>query len=438
MGELNFIIVIPCVILCALNVVLCVRDLFRYEMQSLFAGMLLIFLPVNMYGMFLLPFMEMKQIHAEKFSYEILSKQYLGFLILNATVTVMFIARGVLMRNRPPLQASLRELKLSGFFANGVFWFTVLYSCLFISMKRGRLADLLAFIASGNYQGYYEYRKELIFEKASTNFIINNLDSIFVYGMLYFFFGLFAWNYFRLKRLDFRLLIVTPLLLVTALLRFQKAPLVIALSLVLLAWVFSRRFSSKVLSNIVKVVFGGGLTLLVVYMIYSLLGFEGSILHGLHDRILISPAFTSYGFYWTFPEQHGHLHYGGSRTFNLVFGFGQDRELLTYLGTAPLIVSQFYYGSTTFFNFNTGILGEGFAQNGYWGVAQSCLILFGVFLFWDYVFLKRAPWRAYVPILAYCFSQFMIVLNSGMLSIFSTGFLLVPMLYCMMFRKRRY
>lgn len=437
MRELNFLIVTPCVLLCVVNIVLCVRDLFRYELQSLFAGMLLIYLPVNLYGMFLLPFMAMKQIHAQKFSYDILSNQYLGFLILNGAVLIMFMIRGALMRNRPPLRTNFRELKLDGFFANSVFWGTVLYSCLFIAMKRGRLADLISFAMSGNYKGYYEYRKELIYEKATTNFIINNLDAIFVYGMLSFFVGLFAWNFFRLKRFDYRLIVVAPLLLITALLRFQKAPLVIALSVVVLAWIYSRRFSSRVLGNFIKMSFGGAGVLMLVYIIYSILGFEGPIIHSLHDRVLVSPSFTSYGFYWTFPEQHGHLHYGGSRTFNLIFGFGQNRELLTYLGTAPLIVSHFYYGSTTFFNFNTSILGEGYAQNGYWGVAQSCFILFGVFAFWDYVFLKRAAWRAYAPVLVYCFSQFMVVLNSGMLSIFSTGFLVVPMLYCAMFWARR-
>jgi hypothetical protein len=437
MGELNLLIVGPCVVLCLINILFCVRDLFRYEMQSLFAGMLLIYLPTNLYGMILLPFIELKAIHEQKFSYEILSNQYLGFLILNAAVLVMFLMRGVLMRNRPLLRSNFGGGQFHGVLANGIFWFTVLYSCLFILMKRGRLADLLRIVASGNFESYYSYRKELIYEKSATNFVINNLDSIFVYGMLYFFVGLFAWNYFRVKRFDYRLLIVSPLLLVTAVLRFQKAPLVIALCAVLFAWVYSRRFSSKVFSNFIKIAFGGGVVLMAIYMIYSLLGFEGSILHGLHDRILISPAFTSYGFYWTFPDHHGFLHYGGSRTFNLIFGLGQERELLTYLGTAPLIVSQYFYGATTFFNFNTGILGEGYAQNGYWGVAQSGFVLFGVFMLWDYVFLKRSCWRAYAPALIFCFSQFMVILNSGMLSIFSTGFLLVPMMYCMMYWRQR-
>jgi hypothetical protein len=399
--------------------------------------MLLIYLPANLYGMILLPFLELKQIHEQKFSYDILGNQYLGFLILNAAVLVMFLMRGVIMRNRPPIRSYFQGLQLHGLLANSIFWFTVLYSCLFILMKRGRLADLLRIVASGNFQSYYAYRKEMIYEKAMTNFVINNLDSIFVYGMLYFFVGLFAWNYFRSKQMDYRLLIVTPLLLLTALLRFQKAPLVVALCALVLAWLYSRRFSSRVLSNAIKIVFGGGVVLMLVYMIYSVLGFEGSILHGLHDRILISPAFTSYGFYWTFPEHHGFLRYGGSRTFNLIFGLGQERELLSYLGTAPLIVSHYFYGATEFFNFNTGILGEGYAQNGYWGVAQSGFVLFGVFMFWDYVFLKRSSWRAYAPALVFCYSQFMVVLNSGMLSIFSTGFLLVPMMYCMMFRRRR-
>ncbi|MDQ8209158.1 hypothetical protein QEH52_16650 [Coraliomargarita sp. SDUM461003] len=437
MGELNLLIVGPAVVLCLINIFFCVRDLFRYEMQSLFAGMVLIYVPTNLYGMLLLPFIELKAIHEQKFSYEILSHQYLGFLVLNFAVFAMFLVREFLMRNRPPLRSNFASIRLHGFLANGIFWFTVFYSCLFILMKRGRLADFIRIVASGNFQAYYNYRKELIFEKATTNFLINNLDSIFVYGMLYFFVGLFAWNYFRLKRFDYRLFIVTPLLLLTAVLRFQKAPLVIALCAILFAWIYSRRFSSKALSNFIKVIFGGGVVLIVIYMIYSLLGFEGSILHGLHDRILVSPAFTSYGFYWTFPDHHGFLRYGGSRTFNLIFGFGQDRELLTYLGTAPLIVSQFFYGATEFFNFNTGILGEGYAQNGYWGVAQAAFVLFGVFLWWDYIFLKRSPWRAYAPVLIFCFSQFMVILNSGMLSIFSTGFLLIPMMYCMMFWRQR-
>lgn len=435
MGELNVFLVIACTLLCVTNIALCVRDILRYEMRSLFGGMLLIFLPIHLYGLYMLPFMVLRPIHEQKFSYYTVNSEWLGFLILNATVLGLFAFRVIMMRNvnrQERLVSSVRPRRLM---FDLVFYFTVFYSCVFVLMKRARLRDLISFIGSGNFQGYYNYRKELIYEKATTNFVINNLDSIFVYGMLYFFVGLFAWKVFKYKRMEWQLMVVTPLLIITALLRFQKAPLVIGACVVFLAWIYSRRFSSRMLGNALKMG-GGGMGLIgLIYLIYSVLGAEGSIFQSLHDRILLSPAFTSYGFYWTFPEYHDFLHYGGSRTFNLIFGFGQSRELSTNLGTAPLIVSNIYYGAASYFNFNTSILGESYSQNGYLGVAQGTCVLFGVFFLWDYVFLKRVPTREYAPVLIFCFAQFMTIINSGMLSIFSTGFLVIPILYLIACRR---
>lgn len=427
MSELNFLLIVGCSILCGINILLAARDLMRYELRSLFAGMLLIYLPINLYGLYMLPFMELRTIHEQKFSYEILNHQYLGFLILNAAVTIMFVIRaGCMQRINLSVQGYIRP---KPYLFNLCFGFTVCYSFLFVLLKRSRLFDLIGFIKSGNFSAYYAYRKELIYEKATGNFIINNLDAIFVYGMLYFFVGYFTLIYFRTRKLDWHLPLASGLLILTALLRFQKAPLVIGFCVVLLAWVFSRRINSKMLSSFLKLSFAGGAALALIYIIYSLLGSEGSIFTKLHDRILLSPAFTSYGFYWTFPDHHDHLHYCGSRTLNWIFGFGQKTMLTSDLGTAPLIVSRLYYGTTTFFNFNTSVLGQSYAQNGYWGVAQGTFILFGTFAFLDYMFLKRIPEVLYAPVLIYCFAQFMVVLNAGMLSIFGTGFLVIPIFY---------
>lgn len=426
-----------CLCLSSLNIILAIKDILYYRLRSLYSGMVLAFVFVHAYGVLFLPFKQFDAIHDKKFNLEILTKEIIGLIIINLVLLAIYGLRRILMKEVDP---STLIRKWNPVWRDFLFLpcivGTIAYSLLFVALKRSRLGDLFSVIKSADFSEYYLVRKDLIFEKAYTNRIITNLDSILVYSMLYFLLGMLAYLAFSKLRWNKIIAIsIGSLTILTALLRFQRAPLAVAVLVVMLAYLFSRDYESKKsIKLLLKSGFVGVLALASFGIINSILGFEGSIVNAIYERILITPAFTSYGFYWTFPDHHGFLHYGGSRTFNTVFGFMQPVSWSTEFITAPLIASYYFYGAV--FNFNTSILGDGYANNGYLGVVQATVVLFGTFAFWDYIFGKKLKYIPYEPVLIYCFAHVIIVLNVGMLTIFGSGFLLIPAAYILIVQNR--
>ncbi len=150
-------------------------------------------------------------------------------------------------------------------------------------------------------------------------------------------------------------------------------------------------------------------------ILYELTIVEGNPFIAVWQRLIDVPIYTSYAHYYVFPESHGYLHYGGSRTMNWLFGFGLDAKFLVYQYSAAKIVAFYYFGSI--FNANAAIVADGYANNGYLGVAQSTLISFGLFFLIDYLISKRKNYIGFIPITAFTIANIALMPNSGMVPI---------------------
>lgn len=437
-NEINIFVQIAVFVLTVANCMLAYNDMRRSYFRTIVAPFIILYCSVNAYGILLFPGMELKPAHEMKFSYQILGNMYSGLLCANLALLSVQLGKMLMLTGVNRAELTLTEFRMPRprvMLMRLLIAATVCYACIYIFMYRDRLPVLLRVLAAGDFGYYYEIRLEQIYQRAATHPIINNLNAILVQSMLVFLLGYFFYDCYKRRRFRLSHYFLLGLALLVGLIRFQKAPILVVLLVLSLSFVYARFLSLRGGAKIFKIVAVVGVFVILCGAVFSVLGYEGNIVKAVHDRILISPIFTSYGFYYTFPEHHGFLHYGGSRTLNLLLGFGQDVEFTTIATTAPLIAGEFFYG--TMFNMNTSVLGAGYSQGGYFGVFQEAFILFGVFAFWDVVFLRVFKNVPYEPVLVYFFANFMVILNNGVLSIMSTGFLVVPILYLTVMSKRR-
>ena len=217
-------------------------------------------------------------------------------------------------------------------------------------------------------------------------------------------------------KFDLRLVPVGFSCFLCALLTMQKAPVVLFAvgTLFVLLYPTQGRFkwSSKSTLGLVTL---GFMAVCLSALLYQITGRDGNPFFAVWERFISVPIYTSYAHYSVFPESHDYIHYGGSRTMNLIFGFGQHAEFIVYQYSAAKIVAYSYFGSI--FNANAAIVADGFANNGYLGVAQASLISFGLFFGIDFLISKKKNFLGYIPIAAFTISTISAITNGGLVII---------------------
>ncbi|MDA8736513.1 hypothetical protein N9M57_03940, partial [Opitutales bacterium] len=303
---------------------------------------------------------------------------------------------------------------------------------LYFSLNTDKLVDLARVIITADYRMYYDERLENIYERSRQHPIINNLNSVMIGAVAPFLLSVISFQYFRHKTMLPHFLIVGGICLLSSLIRFQKAPVIILLLLVGLSYIYAKDIISKRRIPIIRIAVGGAIFVLFISVVYRVLGHEGGLFDALYRRIMLSSIFTSYGHFYVFPDLHPFVHYAGSRTFNVLYGFGQDTTFHTGYGTPPLISGLLFRGHA--FNMNTSILGDSYAHNGYLGNVQGALILFGFFVALDVLYTKSKKMLPYAPVVVFFIPEFITVLNGGIGVLFGRYYILIPFIYLFAFR----
>lgn len=221
------------------------------------------------------------------------------------------------------------------------------------------------------------------------------------------------------KKFDFRLVPVGFCCFLAGLLTMQKAPVLLFVVGTFFVLFYPTRASSK--WNFKKVFYIFILALLAVGLaafLYYLTGQKENPFYAVWERLVFTPLQTSYAHYYVFPQHHDFLHYFGSRSMNLLFGFGQKASLLTSEVSAAKIVAYYYY--ETIFNANASIVADGYANNGFWGVIQASIIVFGLLFFIDYLISSKRSADSYLPIVAFSIANISLITNGGLLTILYT------------------
>lgn len=398
--------------------------------QSVYAMMVAAFTFFHGYGYFVYPMLPRTTFDEQLFDPRIYNKMGLGLLIILVCLVLIGWVRQLAM---PPAQLPrARGVELARPLFLWVFTAVLVFSIIHFFQNLDDLKRLVRVIISGNYSAYYEERVQNIFDRAVRNPIINNLNALIMGTFAPILMTIVGYEYFRTKRYFSYFIVLLFINVLAALIRFQKAPIIIVLLLVGLSFIYARDLIFRKRIPLVKLSIFASIALIFVSLVYSVLGHSGSFFDALYKRIFFSSIFTSYGHYYVFPDLHPFIHYAGSRTANLVFGFGQDTNFIAGYSTAPLISGQLFRGHA--FNMNTSILGDSYAHNGYWGVVQGAFILFGFFAALDVYYARSRKYLPYAPIVVFFIPEFITVLNGGMTMVYGRYFLIVPIIYLLCFK----
>lgn len=407
-----------------------VKTFIASQYQSVYAMMVATFTFFHGYGYFIYPFLPRTTFDEQRFDPVIYTEMGFGLTIILVCLVLIGLMRQLAMP-RIPAPGS-RGVNLAHPIFLWVFVAVVAFAMFHFLNNLDDLKRLFSVIMSGNYSAYYEERVQNIYDRAARNPIINNLSAS-IMGMLSpFLMTIVGYEYFRSKRYFPYFLVLLGINIVAALIRFQKAPIIVVLLLVGFSFIFARDIITQKRIPIFKLSIFASIALLFVSLVYSVLGHSGGFFDALYKRIFLSSIFTSYGHYYVFPDLHPFIHYVGSRMQNLIFGFGQDTSFITGYSTAPLISGQLFRGHA--FNMNTSILGDSYAHNGYWGVVQGAFFLFGFFAALDVYFARSKKYLPYAPILVFFIPESIAVLNGGMTLVVGRFYFLIPIIYMFLFK----
>lgn len=218
-----------------------------------------------------------------------------------------------------------------------------------------------------------------------------------------------------------------------SLLAFQKAPIVNLVLANLLGILLNLQFLNR-RPPILRGILASLIAIFVIDAIYRLLGASDDFLFSLnliYERLAIIPFSTAYNHYVVFPDMHPHTFYNGSRTLNLLLAAGHP----TAGGYLPYyrIASSILYGLP--YNMNTGLIGAGWAEQGYLGVLEETGIVFGVLFVWDQVLFNRRSHMLFVVLLPYFLGKIWNIQNSAMLLMLTAGGLILAPLLCLLLFK---
>lgn len=407
-----------------------VKTFIASQYQSVYAMMVATFTFFHGYGYFIYPYLPRSTFDEQRFDPVIYTKMGFGLTIILVCLVLIGLMRQLAMPRIPASGA--RGVNLAHPIFLWAFVAVVAFSMFHFFNNIDDFKRLFRVIASGNYSAYYEERVQNIFDRAARNPIINNLNALIMGMVSPLLMTIVGYEYFRSKRYLPYFLVLLGINILAALIRFQKAPIIVVLLLLGFSYIFATDIITRKRIPIFKLITFASVVLVFVSLIYSVLGFSSGFFDALYKRIFFSSIFTSYGHYYVFPDLHPFIHYGGSRTQNLIFGFGQDTSFITGYSTAPLISGQLFRGHA--FNMNTSILGDSYANNGYWGVAQGAFILFGFFAALDIFFARSKKYLPYAPIVAFFVPEVITILNGGMTLVIGRYYILIPIVYLFLFK----
>lgn len=398
--------------------------------QSVYAMMVATFTFFHGYGYFVYPLLPRSTFDEQRFDPVIYNEMGIGLTIILVCLLLIGLIRQLAMPRMPSPKA--RGVTLAHPWFLWAFAAVLAFSILQFFGNLEDLKRLLRVIVTGDYSLYYEERVQNIYSRAARNPIINNLNSLITGMVSPLLMVIVGYEYFRTKRYLPYFLTLLFINILAALIRFQKAPIIVVLLLVGFSFIYARDIISRKKIPLVKLSIFASAALIFVSLVYSVLGHSGGFFDALYKRIFFSSIFTSYGHYYVFPDLHPFIHYGGSRMQNLVFGFGQDTNFIAGYSTAPLISGQLFRGHA--FNMNTSILGDSYAHNGYWGVVQGAFFLFGFFAALDVFFARSRKYLPYAPIIVFFIPEFISVLNGGMTLVVGSFYFLIPIFYLLLFK----
>jgi hypothetical protein len=360
-------------------------------------------------------------------------------LILTNLILVFFLL--ILERVASPSGQSPRTTPFAFGGIPLLFWPAVflvaLGLALYVGSSIGQLVIARGAEGLANYSAYYEIRGEM------SNIVlpiggqyIYILSLVVALPLL----TLYSLQRFMLQRKRAWLILWLVLLatwVLYAIVRYQKSPIVTAAIANVVVFVFSQNWrSGRRRQLLVGLTVGGAGVLALTDYVYKLLGASGDTSASLQlffERLVVVPMATLYNHFVVFPDLFPYLYYAGSRTLNFFLGAGQSAP--GGGAAAERIASSVLFGFD--YNMNTGIVGNGWAQWGYIGVAQGVVIVFGILLFWDILFVRsgigaRIPLAALIAFFAGNISD---IFNVGMGNLLTSGLVFGPIFYVMLFQS---
>jgi hypothetical protein len=187
-----------------------------------------------------------------------------------------------------------------------------------------------------------------------------------------------------------------------------------------------------------RIVLAALVTVFVLITLYHLTqGIDdiGELVSVFLGRIFLTPMRTTLAHFVVFPDQHDFMYWSGSRMMHTLLAplSPMNREDLQTYQIAS------YYSMGSIYNMNTGFVGDGWAQFGYTGVAQSALVIFGVFLAADLYFLVRR--KGAIPtaaLVAFMIGSVGSVMGGAVLpALIGGGVLIGPLFYASLFKDAR-
>jgi hypothetical protein len=88
------------------------------------------------------------------------------------------------------------------------------------------------------------------------------------------------------------------------------------------------------------------------------------------------------------------------------------------------------------FNMNTGFIGSGWAEMGYLGGVECALLFFGVFAFWDVMFIKSKSYGPLAILSVYFIGRGDIILNEDLFGMLISGGAVCAPLFIMLLSTR--
>jgi hypothetical protein len=218
--------------------------------------------------------------------------------------------------------------------------------------------------------------------------------------------------------------------LLAAIISLNKYPFVAIVASHMITWYLAagRRTVVKKASKL-KIVAGAGIVACTIGGLFFAtegnLGLE-NVVAGAVTRVFIVPTYTTAGHLATFPAIFPFHAWSGSRTLHFFLAPGTEKRTLD---EAPYQeVSRFLYGAPS--NMDAGFIGDGWAQLGYVGVAESAAIIFGILLLFDIWALRRRRELPTVPLVAFLVGQTANIFEVGLMSaLLAGGVLAGPILY---------
>ena len=222
---------------------------------------------------------------------------------------------------------------------------------------------------------------------------------------------------------------------VVGILTLEKAPILMMIISSVFLFFASKptrgkfRFKARTGLSIVAI---GCVMFVILVFIYRASGFQENVLTEALGRLVLVPAWATLAHYAAVPIFQDWFYFAGSRTANLFLALGRTpmtSSLTSASGvrwSVPQTVSFLACG--TRFDMNCSIVGDGWANFGYAGVAEEALVVFGLLAFWDYFFERKFPNSTKLPILCFFLGHFPPVVNNDvMFLLLGHGFLAFPL-----------